>query len=315
MKKVVLHFLVCLLFSPFVYAQTAGELEKQFRLLNQSLLAEQAVLDSLNDVMENKAKDIENEKKSPSPDQNKIIKWMSHAVTVSNQIKDYQKITAGIRLEMEDCRSRLERYYAKTIDSLKQLERSGKYEGDKYELRNQILLWTEKRIFITPLVSTLSFDPQKVQRMELADASDPTDKAMIEDYLKNALKEIDSHIQVVTGTRKEYEEIADLRRRTTEFISEAYEQGRISSITSSQTFRNIGTDILGNPIGQGFTAVHVRSVAGLMQQLNSGLLMSHIKQSLISAKTGITQEEYIQLLKQAENLLKAYRAIVQKKLK
>ncbi|KAB2877998.1 hypothetical protein F9K33_14765 [bacterium] len=315
MTKAILLCLICLLVSTVVHGQTVGELEKQFRLLNQSIQAEQAVLDSLNALMENKAKDIESEKKSAAPDQDKIIKSMSHAVTLSNQIKEYQKNIAAGRLEAEDCRIRLERFYTKTIDSLRQMDRSGKYEGDKYELRNQILIWTEKRIFITPLVSTLSFDPQKVQRIELTDASDPTDKAMMEDYIKKALKEIDSHIMVVTATRKEYEEMADLRRRTTEFINEAYEQGRISSMARSQTFKNIGTDILGNPIGQGFTAVHVRSVAGLMQQLNTGWLMSPGNASLTSTNTGIAQEEYIQLLKQAENLLRTYREIVQKKLK
>ncbi|MBL7995511.1 hypothetical protein JNM05_09065 [bacterium] len=315
MKKVILLFFVYMLLSPFVHGQSTGELEMQFRQLNQALQAEQAALDSLNDLMEIKAKDIAYEKKSALPDQNKIIKWMSHAVTLSHQIKDRQRRIANARSEIEICRSRLEHMYTETIDSLRQLERSGKYIGDIYELRNHLLIWTEKRIFLTPLVSTLSFDPQKVQRTELTDASDPMDRAIIEDYLTNALKEIDAHIQVVTGTRKEFEETADLRRRTSDFINEAHEQGRISSMTRSQAFRNTGTDIFGNPVGQMFTAVQVRSVAGLMQQLNTGTLMSHTNKSLMSAKTAITQEEYIQLLRQAENLLRTYRSIVQKKLK
>ncbi|MBL7959543.1 hypothetical protein JNL27_04815 [bacterium] len=312
MKKVFLVYIVLVFFVPSLYSQSAEELEKQYRSLNPSIREEQAVLDSLNGLMEKTAKDIEREKKNAASDQNKIVKWMAHAVTISNQIKEQEKKAASVQFSAENCRNLLEELYSRIIDSLKQEERTGKYDGDKKVLQNQLLFWTERRVLVSPLVATLTFDPQKVQGISLTGISDPLDKTIIEDYLQRALNEIETHIQLVTAQRIELEEITDLRKRTLDFVNEANEQGHIGSITRSQIVSSGGTE---NPLDPDYKTFQVKSLVGLIQQLNTGLMMTQAFQKPISSKPGLTQEEYIQLLKQAEKQLKTYREMVQKKLK
>ena len=316
MKKVVFICMQLILFVPFLYCQSAGDLEQQYRSLNQTIKKEQAVLDSLSGLMENMAKDIEREKKNSKPDQNKIINWMAHAVTVSNRIKEQERLLESIQSSAEDCRDRLESVYTARIDSLKQAAHMEKNHGNLKAIQNQILFWTERRVLVSPVVGTLTFDPQKVQDINLTGVSDPLDKKIIEDYLKKALTEIETHIEIIAATRKEFEEITDLRKRTVDFVNEANEQGRIGTITRSQLVASGGgTDISGNPLGPDYTTIQVRSVVGLIQQLNVGLAVTPTFQKSISSKSGMTQEEYINLLIQAEKQLKAYRVLVQKKLK
>lgn len=317
MMKYSFLFIIFLMAVSAIHAQSAAELEEQYLLSTQSIRNERNVLDSLNRLMENTAKDIEREKKNSVPDRAKIVKWMAHAVTISNQIKEQQKGITYSETAEEEIRKRLERVYTQIIDSLKQLERSNLSDDETGILRNEMLSWTEKRILVTPMVSTLTFEPRKVQEIDLESTTDPLDRSIAEDYLKKALDEIDTHLQRIIVTRQEHEEITVLRRRTTEFVNEAYDQGRIGTITRSQTIaKPASADGLGSPLGVvEFTTIQVKSVVGLIQQLNSGMVLTQSYASPISSKSAMTQEEYIQLLKQAEKQLKSYRDLVQKKLK
>ena len=304
------YIISCFLFFfvSHLYSQSADILENRYRALNQSIIKEQAALDSLNRLIENTAKDIEREKKAAEPDEKKLVRWMAHAVTISHQIKERQKSVSAIEAAVEEARLRLEKFYTQIIDSLKQIGNSKSYSGDRESLQNMILMWTGKRILISPVVSVLNFDPAKVREIDLKSTADPLERSLAEDYLKKALNEIDMRLGRLSATRQEYEELTDLRRRTADFVSESYEQGRLSTITRSQTVTKTVTDILGNPIGTEFTTIQVKSVVGLIHQLSTGT-------APISSKSGMTQTEYIQLLKQAEKQLKSYRELVQKKLK
>ena len=316
MKK--FDLMLVFLFSAvsYLHGQSSDVLENQYRSVNQLIRKERAALDSLNRLVENTAKDIEQEKKAPDPDEKKIVKWMAHAVTISNHIKELQKAIGALEISSDEMRDRLEKLYTHIIDSLKRMENSKSYSGDRESLQNQVLIWTEKRVFISPIVSTLSFDPAKVRAIDPGSAADPLERSIAEDYLKKALDEIDAHLTRISSTRQEYEELAALRRRTGEFVSEAYEQGRLNTVTRSQTVaRTTATDLLGNPIGVEYTTIQIRSVAGLIQQLNAGASLSQSNPSLASSKANMTQAEYIRLLEQAEKQLRSYRELVQKKLK
>lgn len=308
MKKI--NLISCFLFFAFsgLRGQSADVMENQYRALGLSIVKEQAALDSLHLLIENTAQDIEREKKAADPDEKKLVSWMAHAVTISHQIKEKQKSVSVIEAAAEEARVRLEKFYTQIIDSLKQIGNSRSYSGDRESLQNMILMWTEKRVLISPVVNVLNFDPAKVREIDLKSTVDPLERSLAEDYLKKALNEIDARLGRLSATRQEYEELTDLRRRTADFVSEAYEQGRLSTITRSQTVTKTVTDILGNPIGTEFTTIQVKSVVGLIHQLSAGT-------APISSKSGMTQTEYIQLLKQAEKQLKSYRELVQKKLK
>jgi hypothetical protein len=314
MKRFNLIFIFLFSAVSYLHSQSPDVLENQYRLVNQSILKERAALDSLNRLMENTAKEIEREKKISEPDEKKIVKWMAHAVTISNLIKDKQKTITAYEGSADETRDRLEKVYTRFIDSLKQVENSPNYSGDRETLQNMILIWTEKRVMISPAVRALSFDPVKVREIDLKTAADPLGRILAEDYLKKALDEIDTHLSRLSASRREYEDLANLRRRTADFVSEAYEQGRLSTFTRSQTIATVtGADVLGNPIGFEYTTIQVRSVVGLIQQLNAGTAL--IQPTPVSSKSGMTQAEYIQLLKQAEKQLRSYRDLVQKKLK
>lgn len=298
--------------SSVLFGQSGYELENQVIQLNLAIRNEQFVLDSLNRVVEKTAADIANEKSRTNADQNKIVKWMAHAVVVSNHIKESQKRLSVLQSSAEECRQRLEQIYAHTIDSLKSLERLKSFAGDRRVLQNEILFWTEKRVLLSPVVSMLTFDPRKVQEIHLENTSNSMERSVAEDYLRKALLEIDTHLNRVISERKEYEEITDLRKRTAEFVSEVYDQSRITAISRAQA----GVASSGSPLTPSdYKALQFRSVVGLIQQLNASTPLSSANVIYPESKSGITQEEYIQLLKQAEKQLKTYKDIVQKKLK
>jgi hypothetical protein len=313
MKKVVIPFLFLSFVS--VYAQNAEELEQRYREMRRIIQIEQNTLDSLNRIMETTADLIENEKRSSAPDQKKIVQWMAHGVTLSARIKEFQKKIAELQGFSETLRQRLEANYTRSIDSLRRLEKNKSGKADRNVIQDQIIRLTEKRILVSPVVKALAFDPQEVRRIDPAEAKDPLEKTMMTDYLNKALAEIDAHLQSIADSREEYESVASLRKQAMEFVSESYEQGRIGTISRTQTVKSEVTSGLGGPLSGDFTTVQARSVVGLMQQLNSGIRLSSAPFANINPKQGITESEYIELLKQAEEQLKSYRELVQKKLK
>ncbi len=311
MKILIFLFMLMAARVAAVYAQDGVELEARYRAAERMAAAEQSALDSLNALMQTTVQSIEKEKKKTYPDQARIVQWMAHGVIMSNQIKEKQKRLSEKENTAEELRRNLEAYYVRNLDSLRRLASS----AERPDLGDKIMQLTEKRLLVSPAVKTLAFDPQQVKQMELSKAADPLEKAMMTDYLKKALVEIDARLERVSSFRQEYESIASLRKRTMEFVAESYEQGRLGTAIRSQSVTVPAGQLSGGPLTGEYTTFQARSVVGLIQQINAGVRMTPLPFATLSSKSNVSEEEYIDLLKQAEKQLKNYRDLVQKKLK
>ncbi|MFA3783675.1 hypothetical protein ABRY23_11490 [Melioribacteraceae bacterium 4301-Me] len=203
------------------YGQSLSLLENKLQELNQRYFRESAVLDSLKIILDNRAKQIDAEKKKSDYDESNIKKLMSASITISNKIDDQQKKVNSIVNEIEKTKTELEKKYTAVIDSLSELERSGKYKGDKDELKAHILNLTEKKILTAPKIYSLSFNPTKILALDPTTAKTEEEKKIYNEYLKEALEEVNSKLKQVKSLHEEISSMISLQKKTKKFLEEA----------------------------------------------------------------------------------------------
>lgn len=309
---IIIKWIVCLSAgSAFVSAQSIGELETNYNEVGKTLREEQLILDSLRLQLEYSAKQIEVEKNREHSNRDVITTWMTKGVYLSSRIKEHQKIVAVLENQLLEVRDVLDQMYRQRIDSLKEAEKT--YRGDRTALQNKILSWTEKRILLSPVIKSLSFDPQRVQDIKLTTTTDSLERIIYTDYLNKALAEVDAFSKSIKQTRREYEDIIDLRKKTDEFIEDVSEQ---RSIGIFMTQRSEKTTDVGSLAGPKFNEVIVSQaqvVVTLIKQLNTNVPVVSKFSNIQNQE--LSMEDYIQLLRQAEKELDIYRAFIKKKLK
>lgn len=312
MKNFIIQWVVCLSASVvFAKAQSISDLESNYNEVGKTLREEQIILDSLRQQLEYSAKQIDIEKSRTYSNRDLITSLMTNGVYLSSRIKEHQKIVAVLENQLLEIRDVLDQMYRHRIDSLKEVEKN--YPGDRTALQNKILTWTEKRILLSPVIKSLTFDPQRVQDIKLSATTDSLERIIYTDYLNKALAEVDAFSKSIKQTRREYEDIIDLRKKTDEFIEDVSEQRSIGFFMTSRTEK---TTDFGSSAGVKFNEVIVSQaqvVVTLIKQLNTNVPVV-LKFSNLQ-KQDLSMEDYIQLLKQAEKELEIYRTFIKKKLK
>ena len=315
MKK----FFVFLFFIGFINAQSMDKLEKKFEQLNNQYNNESLVVDSLNSVFSKKAAEIDSEKKKSNPDKTLITGLMASSVIISNDIEEHNNKLKKLEVDLDKIKDQLNRIYLSRIDSLEVLKKSGKENEDK--LNDEILLFTGKRLLVAPRILSLSFNPDKVLRIDLNKTTNPGEKVLYKEYLNNALVEVGALLDKVNRQSSEAEQIANLQAKTEKFLEEAELENKVlfqkqSSVTSSSDVSSPGSEIGFGAKDRDFSN-QVQTYRLILRQLdieqisktdiNSGISFNEINKNL-------SLKDYLKLLKEVKKRLQEFKLVLANKI-
>lgn len=317
MTKIILLTFVCIIsFYSNDSAQSLDELEYRYDNLRSVVEKDNLILDSLKNILENRAKLIENEKQKQNPDNDKIIKLMSGSVSLSNTIDDYQEKLEIDTKNIKRLSEKLETKYSAKIDSLKLLKKSVKNNSEK--LDDEILFYTEKRLLVSPQVDMLSFNPKKILEIDLGKTKNSDEKVLLKEYLSSALAEVNSVLTDVTKQSKETDDALTLQKKTSKFLAETEfdRDFRLSKTSRSSTGRLDENTILGDQTKFSI-ADQINAYALLLDQLNIFDKTESINSQKFNYKLGSTNlslNDYSQLLKEVKQKLSDYRLVLTNKI-
>lgn len=304
-------------------AQNAAALEEEFFALQRQIETAQASLDSLNALLEQQAAQIDAEKRRDSPDREKLRKQMAAGLALSKRIEEQQKRLQTLQKNRAQTQYRLAQRYAARLDSLQALQ--GGAATANPELERQIVRCTEKYLLYSPVFRALSFDPQKIREINPAESSDSLERALSLNYLRNALADVENHLQEIEENRKEVENTLRLERKTRQFLEEvdADNLGLLaragnpagaerSAVTGPNSFDPQASGELA------LAAARAESITLFFGQLGildlEGISLNRFS-AAPSGQTPLSLEEYLALLQAAEKQLKQIRSTAQQKMK
>jgi hypothetical protein len=305
-----------------VFCQSISTLESKLQEYNKQYLLEVSALDSLKSILDNRAKQIDAEKKKADYDESSIKKLMAASITISNRIDEQQKKVNNIENNLERLKRELDNKYTAVIDSLKELEKSGKYEGDKSELSERILRLTEKKILTAPKVYSLTFSPEKILTLNPAAAKTEQEKIIYNEYLDEALAEVNSKLKQVKSLSDEVSGIISLQKKTRKFLEEVEfgsEVNRSSLVLRGQgndkTNRSSSNEYFG--IDEQTSIQQVQTYFYILKQLDfksASKVKSTELNAFDSTKKNMSLQDYSELLDEVEKRLTEYRTVLINKL-
>jgi len=317
MTKIILLSFVCLIsFSFNASPQSLDALEKRYDNLRSVVKKDNMILDSLKNILETRAKQIENEKQKLNPDNDKIVKLMAGSVSLSNLIDDYQEKLDANSKNLKQLSKMSEARYSAKIDSLQLLKKSTKENSEK--LDGEILLYTEKRLLISPQVDLLSFNPQKILEIDLTKTKNSDEKASLKEYLSSALAEINAELSEVTKQAKEIDAALILQEKTSKFLAETefdrdFRPGKSSRSSTARTYESSILSVQDKLV----IADQINSYALLLDQLNIFDKSENInlqKFNFKSGKANLSLKDYSSLLKELKQRLSDYKLILTNKI-
>lgn len=329
MKKLYyILFLLIFLLPQALHGQSTGWLEESYNSLQRSLKKEDSVLTVLKNSLQERVRQIENEKKSGAG-KDKIAGLMSQTAGYSNRIDEQQKKTDRLFRDLENVKKILSGRYAAIIDSIRNLKSGRLSNTQQGEADMQIMIYTGRKLMVAPRLPKLSFNPEKISKIDLKSLAGQPDRALYLEYIKKALSETERQLAEVNETYKETGQIVNLNKKMKRFLEESeFESGVSPAQRYNRSFTvglgespdaNPGGIKAGGSLQVSFdinTAAQVRSYSSLLRQLNpdqaSDILSGLKSLSDYSAKR-ISLNEYYSLLKELKHSLEEYKNILLEK--
>ena len=325
MKKMIKILSMCLFlifFAAQTYAQDLKKIENEYSVIQNKLKKENAILDSLKNILDIRAKKISEEKNKSKPDEKLIIKLMAGSANLSNEIDTQQNKIKADQKKSEEYREELNRLYSEKIDSLQELDKSKRYSGNKNDLKKEILAYTERKLLVAPKIALLSFHPDKILDIDLNKINDPSEKKIYKDYLQKALTEVNTHLNNLNESITEADKILTLQKKTNKFIEESEFDFGISpqnNISQSGLASSNAISENGPTYVQNNRAIYEKNAIDyslLLNQLNFKPLNSKIKWMVsVNSKNSVRSlSDYNDLQKEVRKRLLEYKLILTNKL-
>lgn len=320
-KKTIEIFLIFLLCS-VLPAQELIQNENRLVQLEEAKRINDKNLDSLNIQLENYLEKIDNKKAQRVQSKDEIASLMARAFSISKKIESKELQLKKIHNNLRAIKIYLNNQYTVLIDSLQQDLTSNKSIKDEQVLEEEFLRLIEKRMQVSPILQTLSFDPKKIQDIKISATEDSLEKAIYIDYLQSALNDIDSHLISIGKKQNELEGMIRLEKKADVFISDI-EDSRIFGFyeKSGENSDNGGVDghyneLVVNGRGKDYNSQIDNFVILLNQLYKAGVEidMPHRDESLYSGNEAQTLEQYLELVKKTRKYLEQYRKTVENKL-
>lgn len=289
----------------------AQDLEKAERFgleLERVVDQERYSLDSLSVLLESNARRIETEKRKTNPDRGLLMQWMSDGVALAQKIRDQQNRVDRIEQEWVILQKQLHHKYSQRIDSLVRVSQVTTSNEKSKELERQIWELTQRRLWCSPAVRTLSFNTRLVQTISLASIQDTLEKAIQKDYLERALNEVVTRLSEIRQKRKEFAAIVRLQEKLETFVQEIAEQNY--SPLSRRTGLSLSPGLA--YVDERYWYLQVRALTNLLRQFGVREVDLRTPSSVHSGSWTI--EDYVELLEEAEKQLSDYEDYIKKKI-
>ncbi len=298
-------------------AQTLSRLENRLKEQTVRLQRQMAVTDSLQTELRQLTVQLEAEKGRPKPDQKKLKRLMAGIVELSRRLGQSREQEQALQTAMQEIRRALEAAYSRKIDSLQAVLQKEKFRGNRSDLQQEILRYSEKRLAVAPPLPGLRFDPGKIAQIAPTSARDSTERLIYTDYLRRALQDVDQHLKRLQELRQEYQAAWQLRRRTRDFVDDVTSDGEVGVLGISPG-RSTSPLSAGRENFQGRTQTalsttpQMQSVLSLYSQLESQNRWQIISPD--SGRSVLSPEEYLRMLQETIRQLKHYREVIVGKL-
>jgi hypothetical protein len=319
-KKTIEIFLVFLMCS-VLPAQELIQNENRLVQLEEAKRIKAKNLDSLNIKLENYLEKIDSRKAQRVQSKDEIASLMARAFSISKKIESKELQLKKIHNNLQAIKNYLNNQYTVLIDSLQQDLTPNKSIKDKRVLEEEFLRLIEKRMQVSPILQTLSFDPKKIQDIKISATEDSLEKAIYIDYLQSALNDIDSHLISIGKKQNELEGMIRLEKKADIFISDI-EDSRIFGFYEKSGEKNDNRDGGGQYNGLDYgeridNNSQIDNFVILLNQLYKAgveIEMPHRDESLYSGNEAQTLEQYLELVKKTRKYLEQYRKTVENKL-
>lgn len=303
-------------------AQNQQELERGYFETLASIKLKQTGLDSLNIQLTNLASTIDDAKKANDSEPENVRILMAQALSISNEIQAQRNLILELQNQLEEYQRDLDDLYIAETGSIQSLLQSKDFTGDKESLNTKMHELAQKRMMISPLVQSFTFDPQKVNSIQSVRSDDLLEQEMLKDYLNNAMAEITEKLAELRNTKDELEDIVLLEEKTEDFLADIDPEGFVGFTTSSAQSNASAraTDLTG---AESFSdpakniSLQIQAYVVLVNQLELSTLSTQNLDLPLepgSKTSTFTNKEYLKIVEEVERQLKEYQTIISKKL-
>jgi len=303
-----------------VFSQDLTIQEKQF----EQLQTEQTILvngiDSLNVLLNSILTKVDQQKGQANPDKKKITDLMSEALSLSKEIEKREDQLNQNDKILRELKKDLGEYYSNKIADLqKQLDKNIS-NGKKKIIEQELFLLANKRLLVSPIISSINFNPEKINQINLKIAQDNFEKEILKDYLQTALANVDSNLNVITKKENQLEDAKRLDEKANIFAEDVansrvigvYEER--SSVLAAESDKNLdytgriftNRDAIENTLNQQNDLV---VLANQLQQMGLNI-DEKIDLQMIAPGETLSFEQYLELLKKSRDILSQYRSIL-----
>jgi hypothetical protein len=304
MKMIWLFFLLV----TCVWTQSITSYEEQYFLLQEKYQDRQLQIDSLNDDLNKFLLEIERVKEKEPGNRDKISSQMALALEKSNHIDALRKTQTLVEKEMHQKRQYLYKNYTLKIDSLRNIN---KHAVNKKEIESQLKELNNKRLYVAPVLTQLSFDPGLVEKIQLSHSRNDKEKKIYKEYLDNALNEVDSNIVSLQQQTDNIREVIRLNEQAEDFMDDI--QG--NQFTSTFLIREQGLANR-NSFNETDWNSPIAEMNGAVKIYNriSPFIYENVNKQDFTLQDSVYTEDYLKLLEETEKTLRLYREKIKDKL-
>ena len=237
------------------------------------------------------------------------------ALTYSQQIVLIQERLDSLHARLASVNARLFRVYSRQIDSLRQALQSAKKPAQKDILSTQIERLRRKRLQVSPELKTLSLNLENIRKLNLNQVQDSLKKAILIDYLQNALNEIDRQRQYLEIKGKELRQMQRLQQKALSFVEEIDDAQMTAAAPFQQNPKtNMAPQTSDDRDGAAsfMSTPSSASASGVVVDLPQ--IDRLINQSL-QGQSPVPIDSALKAIERTRAMLKMYRQIIQDKLK
>lgn len=304
-------YLILLFFVVTSFAQSLKYREQQLSELEKEYIQKKDNVNSLKSDLNKFLEQLEQVKKDEPQNKDKISSMLADALNQSNRIDTTEKELKILDLQLNKKRRTLYRIYSSQIDSLNKIAHRSVSKSDKEQLELKLRILNDKRLYVSPLVPQLSFDPKVVEKINLAQSEDEKERSIYKNYLDNALNEVDSSIDQIQKRSDEIHEVIKLNELTEDFMEDIDGNQFAGSYVISEQIEN--------PEQGGFRTFPDNIIADkntVTQIYNriSPFIQENINRQDFSIQDSVYSEDYLKLLEETEHTLRLYRDKIKDKL-
>jgi hypothetical protein len=319
MKSVLILFFSAIM----LMSQTIEQRENKYMEYRESVAQKQANVDSLQEELNKLLDKIDREKSKSQPDQNILSEFLSDALEYSNSIDQNKDKITLLQENASSIAKELNVYYTSKLDSLSELiDNREKHRIEKSDLEQQFILYTFKRMQVSPGLPKLTFNPSMIETIDLDSSQTITEQNIYRDFLNRAKIELNQHYEQIDDLESSIRNIIRLEEKAMVFMEEVEDDALLPF--SGQEFAANNAIPNENGTGSFFDSdktlrssaeyfafeSRIHSVILLNDQL-SGLNDYSLKFKDVN---NLTIEKRLELLKQTKESLKYYVKMVSDKL-